>query len=96
MKIEIETIQKMAHLSRLELKPEEEITLAAEAEKILDWMNQLNEIDTSDVEPLLHMHNNSNVFREDVTIHTITKEEGLFNAPQKTKDYFTVPKVIES
>jgi aspartyl-tRNA(Asn)/glutamyl-tRNA(Gln) amidotransferase subunit C len=96
MKIETETIQKMAHLSRLELKPEEEITLAAEAEKILDWMNQLNEIDTSDVEPLLHMHNNTNVFREDVAIHTITKEEGLFNAPQKTKDYFTVPKVIES
>jgi aspartyl-tRNA(Asn)/glutamyl-tRNA(Gln) amidotransferase subunit C len=95
MKIKIETIQKMAHLSRLELTPAEEIVLAAEAEKILDWMNQLNEIDTSDVEPLLHMHSNSNVFREDIAKHTITKEEGLFNAPQKIKDYFTVPKVIE-
>jgi aspartyl-tRNA(Asn)/glutamyl-tRNA(Gln) amidotransferase subunit C len=96
MQIEIETIRKMAHLSRLELKPEEEVTLAAEAEKILDWMNQLNEIDTSNIEPLLHMHQNQNVFREDIAKYEITKEEGLFNAPQKTKDYFTVPKVIES
>ena len=94
MKIEIETIRKMAHLSRLELKPEEEISLANDAEKILDWMNQLNELDTSQIEPLLHMHNNTNVFREDVAVHTISKEEGLVNAPQKTKDYFTVPKVI--
>ncbi len=94
MKIEIETIRKMAHLSRLELTAEEEVSLAGDAEKILDWMNQLNEVDTSQIEPLLHMHYNSNVFREDIAQHTISKEEGLINAPAKTKDYFTVPKVM--
>ncbi len=94
MKIEIETIRKMAHLSRLELTAEEEVSLASDAEKILDWMNQLNEVDTSQIEPLLHMHANSNVFREDIAQHTISKEEGLVNAPAKTKDYFTVPKVM--
>jgi aspartyl-tRNA(Asn)/glutamyl-tRNA(Gln) amidotransferase subunit C len=95
MKIEIETIQKIAHLARLELKPEEEQQMSVDFAKILDWMEQLNELDTTDVDPLMHMHQGVNVFREDVAKNELTKEQGLFNAPQKNEDYFMVPKVME-
>jgi aspartyl-tRNA(Asn)/glutamyl-tRNA(Gln) amidotransferase subunit C len=95
MKIDIETIDKMAHLARLELQPDEKEKMAEDFTKILDWMNQLNEVDTTGIEPLTHMHAGVNVFREDIAYNALTKEEGLFNAPQKNKDYFMVPKVIE-
>ena len=95
MKIEIETIQKIAHLARLELKPAEEQQMSVDFAKILDWMEQLNELDTTDVDPLMHMHQGVNVFREDVAKNELTKEQGLFNAPQKNEDYFMVPKVME-
>ncbi len=95
MKIEIETIQKIAHLARLEVTPDEQVLLAEEFEKILGWMDQLNELDTSNVEPLIHMHSGVNVFRKDIAKNELSKERGLFNAPQKDKDYFMVPKVLE-
>jgi aspartyl-tRNA(Asn)/glutamyl-tRNA(Gln) amidotransferase subunit C len=95
MKIEHSTIEKIAHLSRLALEPHEVQTLALEAEKILDWMNQLNEIDTSNIEPLYHIHQNQNITREDIVKTEITKEQGLFNAPHKNDNYFILPKVIE-
>ena len=95
MKIEIETIQKIAHLARLEVEPEEQILLAEDFAKILEWMEQLNELDTTNVEPLIHMHTGINVFRKDIANNELSKERGLFNAPQKDKDYIMVPKVIE-
>ncbi len=95
MKIQKETIKKIAHLARLELSEDEETQMSSDFEKILDWMQQLNELDTTDVEPLIHMHSNVNVFRADVAKNNITKEEALYNAPQKNKDYFMVPKVME-
>ena len=58
-------------------------------------MNQLNELDTSNVQPLIHMNSGVNVFRDDNAKNELTKEQGLFNAPQKDKDYFMVPKVME-
>jgi aspartyl-tRNA(Asn)/glutamyl-tRNA(Gln) amidotransferase subunit C len=82
-------------LARLELKPEEEQQMSGDFAKILDWMNQLNELDTSDVEPLMHMHQGVNVFREDIANNELTKKEGLVNAPQKNDDYIMVPKVME-
>lgn len=90
-----ETIQKIAHLARLELSEEEQSTMAVEFDKILDWMKQLEELDTTNVEPLLHIHKGNNVFRDDIADNKTTKKEALFNAPQKTKDYFLVPKVKE-
>ncbi|MGL4629642.1 MAG: Asp-tRNA(Asn)/Glu-tRNA(Gln) amidotransferase subunit GatC [Leadbetterella sp.] len=95
MKITPETIQKMAHLSRIEVKQEEEATLMGEFQQILDWMEQLNELDTNEIEPLYHMHNNVNLYREDLAKQEITREEALLNAPQKNEEYFMVPKVIE-
>jgi aspartyl-tRNA(Asn)/glutamyl-tRNA(Gln) amidotransferase subunit C len=95
MEIDLATIRKIAHLARLELKPEEEQQMSGDFAKILDWMNQLNELDTSHVEPLMHMHHGVNIFRGDIAKNELTKKEGLVNAPQKNDDYIMVPKVME-
>jgi aspartyl-tRNA(Asn)/glutamyl-tRNA(Gln) amidotransferase subunit C len=95
MNIDIETIKKISHLARLELKPEEEQQMSSDFAKILDWMNQLNELDTSNTEPLMHMHQGVNIFRKDKAKNELTKAEGLFNAPLNNEDYFMVPKVKE-
>lgn len=94
MAIDIETIKKVAHLARLELTAEEESQLSVDIEQILDWINQLDEVDTTGIEPLIHMHQNINSYREDIPNNDLTREEALVNAPQKDGEYFKVVKVI--
>jgi aspartyl-tRNA(Asn)/glutamyl-tRNA(Gln) amidotransferase subunit C len=95
MKIDTKTIEKMAYLSRIELSQNEKENLAEEAEKILEWMDKLNELDTSEIEPLYHIHNNKNTMREDKSMNTLSRDEALYNSPVKDQKYFKVPKVIE-
>ena len=95
MHIDQETVDKVANLARLELAEDEKITLIEDMGKILDFMDKLNEVDTSGVEPLVYMTDEINVFREDVISHEITHEEALKNAPKHDEDYFLVAKVIE-
>ena len=94
MKIDLETIQKIAHLARLELTPTEQNEMVASLGSVLDWMEQLNEVDTEGVVPLTHMTQEINAFSEDVAFKTITRAEGLANAPKKDETYFRVPKVM--
>jgi len=95
MKIEQQTVKKIAHLARLELSEQEEVKMVEDLSKILDWMDQLKELDTSAVEPLTHMSEEVNVFREDIAKNQLTREQGLKNAPKQDGEYFLVPKVIE-
>lgn len=95
MTIDKETVEKVAHLARLELAEDEKEVLIADMSKILDFMAKLNEIDTSGIEPLVYMTNSSNVVREDVVKQEITHEEALLNAPKHDENYFLVAKVIE-
>lgn len=95
MKIEQQTVKKIAHLARLELSEQEEVKMVEDLSKILDWMDQLKELDTTAVEPLTHMSEEINVFREDVAKNQLTREQGLKNAPKQDGEYFLVPKVIE-
>ncbi len=95
MKIDHEALQKIAHLARLEVKPEEETALLASMESVLTWMEQLDELDTEGVEPLTHMTDEVNNWREDVAKNTLSREEGLSNAPSHDEIYLKVPKVIE-
>ena len=95
MNIDIQTIRKLAHLARLEFDEAKEQEMQQDLIKILDWMDKLRELDTSAVEPLIHMSAEVNMLREDVTFNAITHEEGLRNAPKKDADYFRVPKVLE-
>ncbi|WP_367916470.1 Asp-tRNA(Asn)/Glu-tRNA(Gln) amidotransferase subunit GatC [Leadbetterella sp. DM7] len=94
MPIDIATIKKVAHLARLELTPEEENQLSVDIEQILAWIDQLDEVNTEGVEPVIHMHDNINAYREDEPHNDLTRDEALLNAPQKEGGYFKVVKVI--
>jgi aspartyl-tRNA(Asn)/glutamyl-tRNA(Gln) amidotransferase subunit C len=95
MIIDQKTVEKMAHLSRLELSEQESEKMVGDLSKILNWMDQLKELDTTNVEPLTHMSEEANVFREDIAKNTLSREKGLKNAPSQNGEYFQVPKVIE-
>lgn len=95
MQIDKETVSKMAHLARLDFDATETDEMMKSMTTILNWMEKLNELDTSNVEPLIHVSSELNVLREDKTFTNLSHEQGLVNAPRKDSDYFRVPKVIE-
>lgn len=95
MKIDKDTLHKIAHLARLELKSEEEATLVQSLESVLSWMEQLNELDTTGIEPLTHISAEINVMREDTPAGHLPRTQALYNAPAHDDVYFKVPKVIE-
>lgn len=87
-------IDELAHLSMLEFSADEKAALKTDMEKMIGFIEKLNEIDTSGVEPLLYVTSNLNELREDVIEGSTTREEALKNAPINNDTYFTVPKVI--
>ncbi len=93
--IDIKTVEKIAHLSRLEFSDSEKQELVNGLDKILGWMEQLNEVNTDNVEPLIHMSAELNIFREDIPHTHLAHKKALINAPKKDSDYIRVPKVIE-
>lgn len=95
MQIDKDTVARIAHLARLEVTEQESEELVQDMTKILDFMAKLNEIDTSQVEPLVYMTNEVNVLREDVVKQEITHQEALQNAPEQDGKHFLVAKVIE-
>ena len=62
---------------------------------ILDFVAQLEAVDTEGVEPLVHLSQEINVLRDDESCNTVSHQDGLRNAPRKDSDYFRVPKVLE-
>jgi aspartyl-tRNA(Asn)/glutamyl-tRNA(Gln) amidotransferase subunit C len=95
MSTDIQTIRKIAHLARLEFNEEKEQEMLQDLNKILNWVDQLRELDTEKVEPLIHMSEEVNVMREDIARNSVSHEDALKNAPRKDSDYFRVPKVLE-
>ena len=95
MKIDKESLKKIAHLARLEIKPEEEESLLSSMDSVLSWMEKLDEVDTEGVEPLTHIMDEANIWRQDVSKNTLSRSEALANAPSKNDTYIMVPKVIE-
>lgn len=94
MRINDETIDRLAHLARLEFVDQEKEKIREDLEKVLGFCEQLNGLDTEGVEPLIFMSEEHNVLRDDVVIQDINHEEAMKNAPKKDSDYFRVPKVI--
>ncbi|HEV2830470.1 MAG TPA: Asp-tRNA(Asn)/Glu-tRNA(Gln) amidotransferase subunit GatC [Hanamia sp.] len=88
-------IEKLAHLSRLELKEAEKEEMKIELEKMIGFIDKLNELDTTGVEPLLHMSENVDIFRNDEVAGQISKTDVFKNAPLHDGDFFKVPKVIK-
>lgn len=91
--IEIKDVKHVAKLARLELTPEEEIKFSKQLGDILKYVEQMNEVDTTNVEPMSHAISFSNVMREDIEIYEQTKEELMQNAPDREGDFFKVPKI---
>lgn len=94
VKISTEEVQKVALLSRLAFDPEELEEMKASMNSILTYMDELNQYDTADVQPMVHAVEQYNVMREDVPHTSFTNEEALMNAPEKENGYFKVPKII--
>ncbi len=95
MSLTVEDVQYIASLARLRFSEAEQERLAREMSSILDYMAKLEELDTSDVEPMAHVLPLSNVYRPDAAAARITREEALRNAPDADEAFFRVPKVIE-
>ena len=95
MEVTPQLIDQLAHLSRLYFTDGEKVSVQQDLQKMVAFVEQLNEVDTTGVEPLLHMGGMVNVFREDEVIQTITREEALSNAPGASNEYFSVPTVIK-
>ena len=96
MKIDNETVDKIAHLARLEFENEAKEQIITDMNNMLSFIDKLNEVDTSNIAPLIYMSDEVNVLREDVVKQEITQDEALKNAPKHDSDYFKVPKVIET
>ena len=95
MSTDIATLRKLAHLARLELDTTKEQETLSALNEILDWVDQLRQLDTRDVAPLVHLSHEINVLRPDEAHNTVTHQQGLSNAPRKDSDYFRVPKVLD-
>jgi aspartyl-tRNA(Asn)/glutamyl-tRNA(Gln) amidotransferase subunit C len=94
MNVNDELVDQLASLARLTFKPEEKEGIKTDLQKMISFIEKLNELDTTGVEPLLFMSDEVNILREDEVKGSITREEGLLNAPLKDDQFFKVPKVI--
>ncbi|MEW6303722.1 MAG: Asp-tRNA(Asn)/Glu-tRNA(Gln) amidotransferase subunit GatC [Verrucomicrobiota bacterium] len=88
-------IHYVADLARIALTPEEEQKLGAQLGQILHYIEKLNELDVSAVEPTAHAMPLVNVFRPDEARPSISNEEALQNAPARANGLFMVPKIVE-
>ncbi len=95
MSVNNETVEKIASLAKLKIDEEKLDEARSEFNKILDWMAQLDEVDTDGVEPLVSVNSQQLVCREDVVTDGNKKAEILANAPASEFGYFSVPKVVE-
>jgi aspartyl-tRNA(Asn)/glutamyl-tRNA(Gln) amidotransferase subunit C len=89
------TLQKIAHLARLNFDTQAAEKMSADLSQVLDWVAQLQEIDTQNVAPLTSMSSEINAFRTDEVGVQLTQEQALKNAPKKENGFFSVPKVME-
>ena len=90
-----ETIEYVGILAKLELSDEEKEKAKSDMGKMLDYIDKLNELDTSEVEPMSHVFPVNNVFRDDVVVNGDDRENILKNAPEQNEESFIVPKTFD-
>jgi aspartyl-tRNA(Asn)/glutamyl-tRNA(Gln) amidotransferase subunit C len=88
------TVEEIAHLARLEFNETARAEIQNDLNRMLGFIEKLNEINTDGVEPLIYMTEERNVLRADEPGEMVSQEEALKNAPRRDSDYFKVPKVI--
>lgn len=95
MKISLKEVSHIAHLARLHLTDEEMEKFSHQLSNILSYMEKLNELDTSNIEPTSHVMPIKNVFREDKISSCLSPQDALKNAPDRADNFFRVPRIIE-
>ncbi len=95
MELTRDEVQRVALLAQLRLMPQELEQFTHQLQNILQYMEKLSELDTSEIKPFTHAVDVSNIFREDIVSNTSNTEAILANAPAKSKTFFRVPKIIE-
>lgn len=95
MEVTEQMVDKLAHLAKLSFSDTEKQAVKQDLQSMIAFVEKLQELDTTGVQPLLHMGNNTNVLRNDVVKGSVTREEALLNAPLKDEQFFKVPKVIK-
>jgi len=95
MAIDRKTVEHVAKLARLQLAPEDLERYAGQLGAILDYIAKLEKLDVKGVEPLAHPAETTNVFRDDLPRPSLPRPEALKNAPERSNDFFIVPKVVE-
>jgi aspartyl-tRNA(Asn)/glutamyl-tRNA(Gln) amidotransferase subunit C len=95
MEITDELVEHIAHLARLEFEGDKKDAIKSDLTKIIGFVDQLGEVDTEGVEPLIFMTDAINVLREDEVKETITQVQALKNAPKKDSDYIKMAKVLK-
>ena len=95
MEVNDTVVDKLANLARLQFDETEKVAIKKDLQRMIQFVEKLNELDTTGVAPLLHMSDRVNALREDVVKGSISREEALLNAPLKDTQFFKVPKVIK-
>jgi len=95
MKVNKETLDKIAHLARLEFDEKDSEKMIKDLGNIISFVEKLNEVNTDGVEPLTTMSHEINSLREDEVKPHLDHDIALKGAPKKDADYFRVPKVLE-
>lgn len=94
MPVDSKTVDRIAALSKLAFAEEEKEAIKQDMNRMLDFVEKLNEVDTEGVEPLIYMLDEQTSLRKDVVQQEITQQEALKNAPEKDTDFIKVPKVL--
>ena len=92
--VDLQTVKKMAHLARLELSEDEKRTLGSQLLDILNFVQQLSEVNTDNIESL-DILTGGTPMREDIPQKTLSQEDALMNAPQRVNGFFVVPRIVE-
>ncbi len=96
MKITKKEVKHVAHLARLNLSEDELQKMTEQLDIILSYVDKLNELDTTDVEPMTHAFSITNAFRDDRLKESLSQEDALSNGPEQNGESFIVPRIISS
>ncbi len=94
MEINDSTVDKLAKLAKLRFDDNEKVEIKKDLQRMISFVEKLNELDLDEVQPVLHMSEETNVLREDEIKGSVTREKALQNAPLHDEQFFKVPKVI--
>ncbi len=95
MEISIALVENLANLSKLQFEEAEKPAIQQDLKKMVGFIAELETVDTTGVEPLLHMGDAANVLREDILSGSVSREDALSNSPMADEAFFKVPKVIK-